>query len=123
MRYSLLAVALLLAACAETPADNKPVQTAAAEHHVCLSPTWIENTVILDDNTILFKMKGGKIWKNTLQDRCFGLWIEGGFAYEVRGDAVCGNEQVIHVLRTHSVCMLGEFTPYVEPPKESSSAK
>ena len=117
-RFALLVPMLLLAACAD-----KPDSQEARKANVCLAPAWINNTEIVDDNTILFKMKDGKMWKNTLQDKCFGLKIEGGFAYEVRGDSICGNQQIIHVLRTHSICSLGEFTPYTPPPKEKSGAE
>jgi hypothetical protein len=118
MRRLLIVPLLLLAACAE---DAPSGTLAERQPNVCLSPSWIQNTQIVDDNTILFRMSDGKVWKNTLQDRCFGLWIEGGFAYEVRGGEICGNQQIIHVLRSHSICMLGPFTAYVPPPKDEST--
>ncbi len=90
-------------------------------HNVCLSPSDISNTVILDDSTILFRMKGGKTWKNDLDGPCFGLKIQGGFSYEVRGGLICSNQQTIKVLRSMSYCMLGPFTPYVDPPKEGET--
>jgi hypothetical protein len=117
MRRVLMLSLILLAACAEEKPGGK---LAERPPNVCLPASWIQNTQIVDDNTILFHMADGKVWKNTLEDRCFGLKIEGGFAYEVRGGEICGNQQVIHVLRSHAICMLGPFTPYVEPPKDQA---
>ena len=88
---------------------------------VCISPSNIQSTEIVDDNVILFHMSGGKvrIWKNTLEAKCFGLWINGGFAYEVRGGQICAHQQRITVLHGGGApCFLGDFTPYVEPPKD-----
>lgn len=63
-----------------------PLMADEPAKKICLRPSDINNTVIVDDNTILFYMKGGKIWKNELEDRCYGLNIERAYAYEVHGD-------------------------------------
>ncbi len=110
MLRSFVLLASLLGSAAALADDPPP--------RVCLRPSDIANTQIVDDNTILFHMHGGKIWKNTLEARCFGLWINGGFAYEVRGGEICGGQQRITVLHGGGApCFLGDFTPYSEPPK------
>lgn len=92
---------------------------------ICLDPAFIDRTQIVDDSTILFHMRGGKIWKNTLASKCFGLKMQGGFAYEVQGGTICSNMQTIRVLNQGSICALGEFTPYTPPEKteEKSGGK
>jgi hypothetical protein len=116
MRLVVILMIVMAVAGAARAAEEQPAR-------VCLRPSDISNTTIIDDSTILFRMKGGKIWKNELEGKCFGLKIEGGFSYEVRGDAICGNQQPIKVLRSMTHCMLGAFTAYVEPPNQQPDIK
>lgn len=106
--------ALLVAATANAQPAPAPVDANAGP--VCIQPYRIDHTNTVDPSTVLFYMKDGKIWKNTLQGPCPGLLFN-GFAYVVHGDEVCSNMQGIRVLRTGEVCMLGAFTPYIAPPK------
>jgi len=50
--------------------------------------------------------------KNRLPERCYGLFDEGGFSCDVTGGSLCGNTQIIHVLRRGTPCVLGAFEPY-----------
>ncbi len=103
-----LAVTLGLAA-VPVLADEAPLQQ-------CLSVAMIDHTQILDDQTILFHLRGGQVLRNTLLDRCVGLRLSTrGFTYVARNDEVCGNLQSIRVNDTGSICELGPFTR--EPPK------
>jgi hypothetical protein len=60
--------------------------------------------------SILFKMRDGSRWRNTLQGRCPDLDFN-GFAWTVRNadQTVCENEQSLRVLRSGQVCLLGKF--------------
>ena len=117
MKTASFALALCLgltgAAAAETPADD----AAAPRNNVCFSPSHIKNTTPISDREILFYMSDGKIWKNTLRADCPGLKFEGGFSWVIRGDTVCSNTQVIHVLRRGTPCFLGDFSAYTPPAK------
>ncbi|HLG89761.1 MAG TPA: DUF6491 family protein [Alphaproteobacteria bacterium] len=107
---------------------TQPGATPAATkgNNVCIQTYQIDHTTIPDDNTILFYMKGGKIWKNTLPYRCPDLKFQGGFQYTTDINEICSNLQTIRVINQGggpflgSVCQLGEFTPYTPPPKPSS---
>ncbi len=103
-----LAVAMPLAALADTPPASKPV---------CLQTYLIDHTQIQDDSTILFYMRGGKIWKNALTDKCVGLRMADGFVYEAQNNEICSNLQSIRLRREGNVCLLGEFTPYTPAPQ------
>jgi hypothetical protein len=111
---SLLCLALL-AGCA-TPPAQPPEQAAAAQNSICLKTYMIDHTSIPDDRTILFAMRDGSVWKNSLPFSCPGLSYQGGFEYVASFDEVCSNAQAIRVLWQNSQCMLGAFTPY-SPPK------
>ena len=87
----------------------------AAGKPICIHSRDIDHTEVPDSRTILFYMRGGKIWKNTLMSDCAGLRFE-GFAYApTPPDEICSNMQTIRVLRQGSVCMMGAFTPYTPP--------
>ena len=110
-----------LAGCANPP---QAAGTRAAGN-VCIQTYQIDHTTIPDDSTILFHMKGGKIWKNSLSFRCPDLKFQGGFQYSTDISEICSNLQTIRVIeqgggpgpRFGAVCQLGEFTPYTPPPK------
>jgi hypothetical protein len=110
-----------LAPLALTMALAAPALAFAAEPRnpgdVCLDAGHIDHTVVVDDRTILFYMRGGKVWQNTLREACPSLKFERAFSEEIRGDVVCSNRQIIRVLHTGAACSLGAFTPYIPPAK------
>jgi hypothetical protein len=79
---------------------------------ICLDATRIDHTSMPDDQTILFYMRGGKIWKNTLKTACPGLHAEHAFAQVIRGSEICSNRQMIQVINRETPCALGAFTLY-----------
>ncbi|HUJ47816.1 MAG TPA: hypothetical protein VLV55_11840 [Rhizomicrobium sp.] len=82
---------------------------------VCLWQYQIDHTNYVAPQTILFHMKDGRVWRNTLKGPCPGLKYN-GFAYVTHTDQICSNVVPIRVLQTGEVCALGEFTAYSAPP-------
>lgn len=82
----------------------------AKDAPVCLRTNYIDSTRVVDPRTILFRMKDGKVWRNSLRTPCLGLKFY-GFRYETRFMEICGNAQSIRVLTTNEVCSLGNFAP------------
>ena len=117
MKIATIAIAGCLAATAALAAGETPPTTSMERNNVCIQPSFVDHTTVLSDSEILYVMKNGKIWKNTLQRACPGLKFENGFAQVIRGDSICSNMQIIHVLRRGTPCSLGAFTPYTKPPK------
>lgn len=120
-----LAICSLAAALACGTAFAQPAKSEAPvkrPRSVCLWTYMIDHTKSPDPNTIIFYMRGGKAWKNTLQYPCRGLRFH-GFAYVTRDGQICSNMQSIIVLESHDLCMLGDFTPYTPPPKGKKSEK
>lgn len=103
------------------PANLTMAESADNAKSVCFSILQISNTQAPDDSTLLFYMRDGKIWKNTLPDRCFGLKMNiRGYTYtptNPTSDTICSNLVTIRLNDTGTVCMLGAFTPYTPPPK------
>ncbi len=55
----------------------------------CLSSRPIRKTEVLDDQNILFYMRGRTIYHNILPRRCNGLAREGRFSYRVTSSNLC----------------------------------
>jgi hypothetical protein len=112
MRYDAMnliapfALALLLAA--STPVDAPAAAPRAAS--VCLNVRDIQRTETPDDRTILFHMRDGKVWSNTLKTVCPMLKFS-SFTEVLNDDQLCGNQQFIRVTLTGDQCVLGDFTP------------
>jgi len=85
-----------------------PAPTAG---RVCLQLREVQRTETPDDRTILFHMRDGKTWRNTLKQNCPMLRTSPWAQVLQNGEMVCSNQQFIHVLQTGNTCTLGEFTP------------
>jgi hypothetical protein len=113
----LLAV-LGVASAQAQPAANSPTDSGRGAP-VCIRPFDaprgnLDHTHVVDRQTILFYMRDGKVWKNTLRTPCMGLLFH-GFEFVTHQDEVCSNAQSIRVITTGEVCQLGPFTPYTPP--------
>jgi hypothetical protein len=100
-------ILFMTAASADTPAAKSDVKQ-------CIHLSWLDQSEVVDDQTILFHMKGGKIYENKLPYRCFGLKFEGGFSFATSLHQLC-NTDIIRVLHQGTACGLGNFTPYEKP--------
>jgi len=89
----------------------------AKDADICVSARDVDHTSVLSDNEILYVMKSGKIWKNTLRKSCPGLGFERAFSETIVADGICSNRQMITVINRGTPCFLGAFTPYTPPPK------
>jgi hypothetical protein len=100
------AAALALSASVPVQAQNQP------NRNFCLNVTEIKNTQAVDRRTIIYRMKNGDVWRNTLAAPCPDLVGAGagGYSQKVHTDWICANTQQIEVQATGMVCRLGEFT-------------
>jgi len=101
--------ALVLIAIASVPAPAGVQSSAAAPARVCLNVNDIQRSEAADDQTIVFYMRDGKIWRNRLRMRCPMLKAS-PYTEKLSGDLLCSNAQFIHVALTGDDCALGEFT-------------
>jgi hypothetical protein len=114
-------VCILAAAClvlsfspfASALADEAPEEGGER----CVNMRTVSRTEIIDDQTILFHMRGGVIYRNYLPHRCPGLAREERFSYSTTISRLCDND-IITVLYNHGVglssgpsCGLGKFYP------------
>ena len=109
-------LALMFGMVAVAQDDAIDIDTAAAaaamgddvdrEGERCINTSQIRDTHIADDETILFYMRGGDVYRNTLRHNCPGLKRTGRFSYRVTVNRLCSVDS-IRVLESFG----GNFTP------------
>jgi hypothetical protein len=94
-----------------------PPATATGPGENCINRSQVRNTVVRSDQVIDFEMQGGKVYRNTLRDRCPGLGWDRAITYETSIDQLC-TPQIVFVLQNiggnlqrGAGCSLGKFVP------------
>lgn len=109
-------------------ADFKALKKYAPTGEVkrCISLNRISNTRVLDDKTILFKMRGRKHYVNRMKHACPSLKREERFMYKTSIGQLCSID-IITVLdsfgRSWASCGLGKFEEIKLKPKPDPDAK
>ena len=81
----------------------------------CVNMRTVSRTVIIDDQTILFYMRGGLIYRNYLPRRCSGLAREKRFSYSTTISRLCDIDTITVLynqgmgLSSGASCGLGKF--------------
>jgi hypothetical protein len=88
-----------------------PVQAqSGAAQGVCLDPQQIRSTQIKDNRTILFQMRNGDVWTNTLVAECPGLKSGQSISQMVTTNRICAFRQSFSSNFSGAMCRLGAFT-------------
>ena len=110
--------ALALAACSapETGVEPSPAPETAQGKR-CISLAAIRNTRVVDDSTIDFTMRDGRILRNTLPHACLSLGFEEAFTYSTSLSQLCSTDIITVVLqgsgpKLGASCGLGPFVPH-----------
>ena len=136
MRASLLtalplALPLTLAACAASQPDTSdrnarvPAVRVVGEPQSCIMRSQIQQSRVRSDSVIDFEMRGGKVYRVTMPQRCPGLGFERAFAFETSIDQMCGADIIYVLMNVGGVpqrgagCGLAPFVPieYDKPPR------
>lgn len=107
MRRILIGAALATLVCGPTFAQT----STTMGNTTCLKTVLVDHTSVKDASTIVYYMKGGEVWKNSLNTPCTTLPHNGYIYMPTVPDNICGNLQRIKVIQTGEVCQLGAFTP------------
>jgi hypothetical protein len=109
--------ALLLPLLAATSAAGQDDGAFDRTPRDCIVVQSIDDTDAIDDQNIIFRMRGNKVYRNHLPRKCPGLERENRIAYETRTSRLCSID-TITVLEDFGVgfrpgftCRLGEFVP------------
>lgn len=82
----------------------------------CLSTREYRNVDVLDDQHVVFKGSGDKLWLNTLRNRCVGLRRDNMLRFRMRDNRVCDLDHFDAIDSfmwgsSSGTCTLGKFTP------------
>ena len=106
--------------------DDKYIIETVGEPKSCVRRSQIRSTDVIDDSTIDFKMRNGKIFRNELPNRCGGLGFEEAFSYRTSTNDLCSVD-IIRVLdnnggriQERNACGLGKFQE-IEKTKRAKS--
>jgi hypothetical protein len=83
----------------------------------CVITTNIDKTEVLDDSTILFHMRGNRIYRNSLPRRCPNLERNDRFSYRTTSNRLCDIDTITVLeqwggsLQRGFTCSLGAFHP------------
>lgn len=114
----LVTAALVLLSASAGAEEHEDSSARPEGSELCVSLAAIRRTRIVDDQTIIFYMRGGDIFINRLPRRCTGLARGDGYSYETSLTRLC-NTDIIRVLqrfggaipRPTLSCGLGFFQP------------
>jgi hypothetical protein len=94
----------------------------------CVQVYQIRSTKVLNDSVLLFELKDGTVWRNSLKFKCPSLAFEDRFSYEISGSSLCRMD-TIRVLRNvgngldeGASCSLSAFTAEAGSIKDSVAA-
>ena len=79
----------------------------------CIKLQNIDSTPVIDNKTILVKMKGKTFKRIDILNRCPSLKIQGGFSYSTSINKLCVQDP-LRVLYTGSVCMIEKIVDISE---------
>jgi hypothetical protein len=120
-------VLALLAIAASAPAqqdESEPVLEVDLvldrEPEKCLSLNRINRTRVVDDQTVLFYMRGGGVYQNILPRDCPGLKRNDRFMYRPFSNRLCDTDTITVLERLGGrfdrgfTCRLGQYHPLTE---------
>src|SRR5688572_32774502 len=98
--HRLIAVLPLLAAASALAQDGEDGAFDRTPES-CIIVSRIDQTDAIDDQNIIFRMRGDRVYRNTLPNKCPGLERENRIAYKTRSSRLC-NIDTIKVLEDRS---------------------
>jgi uncharacterized protein DUF6491 len=113
----LLTLAAAASALGQQGDEDKPFDRTPEN---CVSVQRIDQTEAIDDQTIIFRMRGDRVYRNTLPSKCPSLQRENRIAWATSTSRLC-DVDTITVLEDFGVgfrpgftCRLGKFVPLSE---------
>ena len=112
--------ALIVLATGATVSIAADEEEATGESERCINARSIRGADVIDDNYILFRVQGRRLYLNALPNSCRGLSRDRRFSYETYTRSLCERD-TIRVLKEAGggvyagrACKLGRFQPITE---------
>lgn len=122
-----MAFAMLVSGCsalpdsssAERELDKVIAGRVAGPPERCIEISRVNGPQIIDDQTIVYRQSGRRIWVNRLPDACPGLRTDALVVVQPTGSQLCSTDNFRTLIRYTSIpgaiCRFGEFVPYEKP--------
>jgi hypothetical protein len=120
LNLSAAALALMLAGPALADGHEGDAGESTGKTQQCIRLQDIDQTPVIDNQTILIEMRGNKFKRIDLLNRCSGLKIEGGFSYSTSINQLC-IQDTLRVLRAGTTCMIKQIVDIT--PEEAQALK
>jgi len=75
----------------------------------CIRLQYIDSTPVIDNSTILVKMKGGGFKRIDLVNKCSGLKIQGGFSHSTSINQLCTSDPLRVIEPVGSTCLIDKI--------------
>ncbi len=116
--FAALAGGVLAAAAAKADGDK------IGDTQQCIQLNYIDSTPVIDNSTILVKMKAGGGYKRIdLVNKCSGLKIEGGFSHSTSINQLCTSDPLKVIGPVGSMCMIDKIVTIDEAEAKALLAK
>jgi len=116
--YSIFTLIVFVAAATTSTAADE--EEAAGESERCINARSIRGVDVIDDNYVVFRVQGRRLYLNALLKSCNGLSRDRRFSYETYTRSLCERD-AIRVLREAGggvyegrACKLGRFQQITE---------
>lgn len=103
-----LALCLSLAS-TEAQADNETGDSPREDGRQCISISQIKRTRVVDDQTVLFYLSGGRVKKVSLAFRCSSLKFHNSFSYRSYTGRLCARVDGI-IARSGAHCPIADIS-------------
>jgi hypothetical protein len=97
--------------------EDKPFDRTPQD---CVSVARVDQTDAIDDQNIIFRMRGNRVYRNTLPNKCPGLQRENRIAWATSTSRLCSVDMITVLedfgfgFRPGFTCRLGQFVPLSE---------
>jgi hypothetical protein len=122
-KIPLRAPLLLLLTISSLPAladEDEETESLDRTPQDCISTTRIKDTEVVNDNTIVFEMRGGVYYSNILERECPGLMRNNRFRHKTTNTRLCDIDTITVLeqwgggFQDGFTCQLGGFHPITE---------
>jgi len=106
-----LASILAAISTASAAEPNGQTKIPQKDRETCISLRLLEQTQIIDDFTIVYRLRGDRYYRNTLMGKCTGLFQQGNFMFQLTNPYRICRGDFLTVFKLSSGCRLGYFDP------------
>ena len=93
------------------------------ETQQCIRLQYVDETPVIDDKTILVRMKGGGYKRIDLLNKCSGLKIQGGFSHSTSTNELCKTDPLRVLEPVGSTCLIDKIVTIDEAEAKALRAK